>query len=314
MNIGGRIQRWVIEALLENLPLKLLSLLVSLLIYAHLHGAEQNAQRALSVGVVTLLPSEDEGRVLLVDPPPSARVTLTGSRPILDDLRADDLGSLQLDLRQASGTYSPFDISTLKIPAGLQVEVDPPGILLTWDAVVVRPVQVQVPVTGQPARGFAVQGVPSPEPAMISARGPQSLIETLQSARSEPFDVGGLALEGATTRKLLLEPPPPRVQFVERSVLATVTLGRARAERVFTRLLVNVTGVTRPTVKPAEVDVRVAGPPELVEGLRPEQIVPIADAHAAAGDARSGSVPVPVTAQVDGCTVQIVPPTVVVKW
>lgn len=312
MSAAARLRRWGEEGL-ENLPLKLFCLLLSLLFYGYLHGA-QNAQRAMSIGLVTLLPSEDEGRVLMVDPPPSVRLTLTGSRPILDELRADDVGSLQLDLRQANGTYAPFDLSTLKIPAGLKAEVEPAGILLSWDAVVVRPVPVQIPVTGQPARGFAVQGQPGAEPVVVSARGAQNLVETLQFVRSEPFDVGGLSVEGTTTRKLLLETPPGRVQLVERSVLATVTIGRARTERIFPRLVVNVTGLPRATATPGEVDVRVAGPPELVDALRPELVVPIADMHAVAGDARTGKQAVPVSVLVEGCSVQVVPPTVVVAW
>lgn len=263
---------------------------------------------------MTLLSSEDDGRVLMVDPPSTARVTLTGSRPILDDLKSDELGSIQLDLRQVRGTYAPLDITRLKIPAGLKVEVDPPGILLAWDAVVTRPVPVQIPLAGQPGRGFAVQGPPAPEPSVVSARGPQTLVEMLQFVRTEPFDIEGLSSEGVLQRKLPLEMPPPRVVFAERSVLATVTLGRARTERTFQKLAVQVVGVVRSTVTPGDVDVRVAGPPDLVEELRAEQVVPIADVHSIAGDARTGSMTVPVSVALDGCSVQVVPPTVVVKW
>lgn len=309
------VRRSLAGVLLENLPLKLLSLLVSLLFYGYLHGA-QNAQRSFSVSVVALLSSDDDGRVLLSDPPDKARLVLTGSKPMLDELKADELGNVQLDLRSPGGSYAPFDLSHLKIPAGVKAEVDPPGLLLIWDAVVVRPVPVQTPLTGQPARGFAVQGTPSPDPSVVSARGPQSLIETLQFARTEPFDVSGLALEGSVTRKLLLEPPPTRVQFLERSVLVTTTLDRARAERLFVKQRVLVVGTTRPssTSTPTEVDVRISGPPDLVDGLRPEQIVPVADVRPFSGDNRAGALPIPVTVTLEGCTAQVVPPTVVVKW
>jgi hypothetical protein len=300
-------------ALAENLLLKVFCLLVSLLFYGHLHGA-RNAQRSFSLSVVTLLPGGDDGQVLMIDPPSTARVTLTGSRPILDDLKSDELGSVQLDLRQARGTYAPLDISRLKVPAGLSVEVDPPGVLLAWDAVVTRPVPVQIPLAGQPGRGFAVQGPPVAEPAVVPAKGPQTLVEMLQFVRTEPFEVEGLAMDGVVKRKLPLEMPPPRVTLGERSVMATVTLGRARTERVFRKLQVQVVGPTRSAVLPQEVDVRVAGPPDLVDDLRPELVVPIADVHAVAGDARTGSMPVPVAVVLDGCSTQVIPPTVVIKW
>ncbi|MCU0659221.1 MAG: hypothetical protein MUF64_29370 [Polyangiaceae bacterium] len=273
MTLAARLRRWGSVALAENLLLKVFCLLVSLLFYGHLHGA-RNAQRSFSLSVVTLLPGGDDGQVLMIDPPSTARVTLTGSRPILDDLKSDELGSVQLDLRQARGTYAPLDISRLKVPAGLSVEVDPPGVLLAWDAVVTRPVPVQIPLAGQE----------------------------------------GLAMDGVVKRKLPLEMPPPRVTFGERNVMATVTLGRARTERVFRKLQVQVVGPTRSAVLPQEVDVRVAGPPDLVDDLRPELVVPIADVHAVAGDARTGSMPVPVAVVLDGCSTQVIPPTVVIKW
>ena len=249
------------------------------------------------------------------------KLTLLGSRPNLDELRADDIGSVQLDLRATTGTYAPFDLSRLHIPTGLKAEVDPPGILLSWEEIVTRPVPVQIPVTGQPARGFAVVGAPTSEPAVVAVRGPRSVVELLPFVRTEPFDLDGLDAERATTRRLQVDVPVARARLVEdRSVLATVSIGKARLERVFERRPVTATGpgITHATMLPAEVDVRVVGPPELVESLRPEQLVPVADVHAVAGDGhampRSGTMPVPVTVALAGCSVQIVPPTVVVRW
>lgn len=312
MTVAARGRKWLAEALFENLLLKVVSLLAALLFYAYLHGA-QNAQRVFSVSVVTLLP-EDDGRVLVVDTPATVRITLSGSQPILDELRSDDLGSAQLDLRKSSGSFALFDLSQLKVPAGLKVEVDPPGIALLWDAVVTRPIPVQIPISGQPARGFSVQGQPVAEPLVAEARGPMNLVETIQLVRTEPFDVSGLA-EGVYRRKLQFEVLPGRIQFLERSVLAAVTVGRARLERSYSRLPVLPTGVPKASVTPSEVDVRVAGPLELVEALRPEQIVATADVRVAAADPKKpGSVLVPVVVSIDGCTVQVVPPSVVVKW
>lgn len=310
-----RMRRWLHDAVTDNLVLKAMSLLASLLFYGYLHGA-QNAQRVIPVGVVTLLPPDDQGRALTVEPPSTVRLTLLGSRPNLDELRADDLGSVQLDLRQTMSTYVPFDLSTLKIPTGLRVEVDPPGLSLAWEEVVSRPVPVQIPVAGQPVRGFSMVGLPSAEPSVVAVRGPRSVVELLQFVRSEPFDLEGLDAERATTRRLQLDVPLARAQLIEeRSVLATVTIGKARLERVFERRPVQATGiVASKAILPAEVDVHVVGPPELVESLRPEQLVPIADVHAVAGEARTGTLPVPVTVTLEGCSVQIVPPTVVVRW
>ncbi|HEU4533768.1 MAG TPA: hypothetical protein VFS00_06605, partial [Polyangiaceae bacterium] len=61
--------------------------------------------------------------------------------------------------------------------------------------------------------------------------------------------------------------------------------------------------------------VKVTGPPELVSVLRPDQIVPTVDARALPGEQKAGgSASVPVTASLEGCTLQLIPSTVVVRW
>jgi hypothetical protein len=312
MTRGARAGRWLKESLVHNLPLKLVSIVFSLSFYAFLHGA-QNAQRTFPVSVVTLLPPDDASRALLTQPPATVRVTLSGGRTILDELKAEDLGTVQLDVRKGAGSFASFDTSRLKIPAGLTPTVDPPGIDLVWDSIVTRPVPIQISVTGQPAPGFAVQGEPTADPKVSFARGPLSIVETIQHARAEPFDVGGLA-EGVYTRKITIDAPPSRVAFLEQSTMVTVQIGRARLDRVYVRLAVQVIGPARATVVPPEVDVRVSGPLDVVDSLRPEQLVPVADARAIAADGKPGSATVPVSVSVEGCTTQVTPATVVVKW
>lgn len=307
------LQKWTQGAFSENLIIKLVCLLVSLGFFAYLHGA-QNVQRSFSLSVTTSVPPEGDERVLMVDLPSTARVTLTGSRLILDDLKSDELGVLQIDPYRARDSYAVLDLSRLRVPPGIKVEVDPQRIPLSWDAMVTRLVPVQIPLTGQPERGFVVQGAPVPEPSVVSVQGPQTLVELIQAVRTEPFDIERASEEGVIQRKLPLDMPPSRVIYQERSVLATVTLGQARSERLFKKVAVQVVGVSHATVLPSDVDVRVVGPPDFVEELRSEQVVPIADVHSMAVEARKGSASVPILVVLEGCSVQVVPPTVVVKW
>lgn len=313
MTLAAKGLRVLREALLENLVLKAVSLALAVGFYAFLHGA-QNAQRTFSLSVVALLADRDSSRTLLTPPPATVRVTLRGSRAVLDDLKGDDLGTVQLDAHKGSESYAPFDVSRLKIPAGVTAIVEPAGIDLVWDDVTARPLPLQISVTGQPAAGFAVQGGPRAEPSAVAARGPRTLLETLQHARAEPFDVGGLT-EGTFPRKLVLDPPPSGVTYDTSATQVTVAIGRARLDRVFVKLPVQVVGVARATVFPPEVDVRVSGPPEVVNALRPEQLVPTVDVRAAGHDTKSaGSAAIAVTLTVDGCKSQVVPSSVVVKW
>ncbi|MCL2449803.1 MAG: YbbR-like domain-containing protein, partial [Polyangiaceae bacterium] len=85
----------------ENLNLKLLSLAFALLLYSFVHGS-QDAQRVLLFSVVTLTPPESANRVLVTGIPPQIRVTVRGPRSTLDEVHADDVGNVQIDLRRGN--------------------------------------------------------------------------------------------------------------------------------------------------------------------------------------------------------------------
>lgn len=312
----SRARRWVREALdavFENFLLKLVSLAVAIGLFAYHHGS-QDAERSFSVSVVALVPKEESTKALVTVPPATVHVSVRGARRVLDDLKADDLGTVQLDLRNAADPYVAFDVSRLRLPAGVTPRVDPPGIDVAWDAVITRTIPLQVTMAGQPLPGFAVMGQPTLEPSSVIARGPKATVETLQHARLEAFEVANLG-EGVFSRKIPLEPAPPRVTWDTLTAMVTAHVERAREERLFIKLPVQVVGVAKATTVPSEVDVRVAGPPSLVGALRPEQLVPLVDLKAAGLDAqKTGAAPVPVTVSLEGCVVQVLPGTVVVKW
>ena len=76
---------------------------------------------------------------------------------------------------------------------------------------------------------------------------------------------------------------------------------------------VAILGRANAKAQPAEVDVRLTCPPEVVRALRPEQIVPRVEErlgpaeHGSRGAARGSST-------IDQCEVHVTPPTVIVRW
>ena len=295
---------------LENLNLKALSLGFALVLYSLVH-ATQDAQRSLLLGVVALTPSESSNRVLMTAIPAQIRVTVRGPRSALDDLHADDMGSVQLDLRGGNETRVTFEPSMVPVPPGLRIEqIDPPAIDLAWEDLIVRDVPVEVGVVGTPARGFVVKGAPQSDPRMERAHGAKSEVLVLQRARADAFDVSGLT-EGKYTRQLAVDRPPGRVTFDSPSVTATVEIDREVVERSFSKVPVAVIGRANAKAQPAEVDVRLACPPEIVRALRPEQILPRVQV-ASAVDHGSDAMPVQLT--IDQCEVHVTPASVIVRW
>jgi hypothetical protein len=294
----------------ENLNLKLLSLAFALVLYSLVHGA-QDAQKSLMLSVVALTPSDASNRVLMTSIPAQIRVTLRGPRSTLEELHADDIGSVQIDLRGGNETRVTIEPSMIPVPPGLKVEqIFPPTIDLAWEDLIVRDVPIEVGVVGTPAGGFMVKGAPAADPASVRARGPKSEVLVLQRARADAFNVTGLT-EGKYSRQLAIDAPPERVTFDARSVSASVEIGREVSERPFTKVPVAVLGHAGAKAQPAEVDVRLTCPPEVVRALRPEQIVPRVPI---ASVAEHGSDALPVQLSIEQCEVHVTPPVVIVRW
>jgi hypothetical protein len=79
MTTGG-IRGTLRSAFLDNLSLKALSLGVALGLYAFIHGAE-NAQRTLSVSVVSVMPPDSANRQLMTQIPTEVAVRRSGHAP-----------------------------------------------------------------------------------------------------------------------------------------------------------------------------------------------------------------------------------------
>jgi hypothetical protein len=306
LDVGYRLRSTVTE----NLNLKLLSLGFALLLYSLVHGS-QEAQRSLLLNVVASTPSDAQNRELVTPIPAQIRVTVRGPRSTLDDLHADDVGSVPLDLRDGNMTRWTFDPATIPVPPGLQIEqIDPPAIDLTWEDRITRDVPVEVGIVGTTAPGFVVKGVPEADPPTVRARGAKSEVLVVQHARADAFDVTGLTA-GKYTRQLAIDRAPGRLTYDATSVSATIEIGRELVERLFARVPVAMLGHVAAKAQPAEVDVRLTCPPEVVRALRPEQIVPRVQAT---GPAEHGSEALPVELAIDQCEVHLTPSTVISRW
>ncbi len=295
----------------ENLNLKLLSFAFALVLYSLVHDA-QDAQRVVDVGVTVRVPPDSANRLLVSQSATKVRLTLRGSRAALDDIHTDDLGTLQVDAH--AGTEKELNLNAEMVhalPPGVRVEeIDPPVIDLKWEDEIVRDVKVEVSVVGSPANGYVVKGVPTADPSTVRVNGPKSEVLTLQHARAEAFDVTGLS-EGTYTRELAID-KRGGLGYGVSEVKTTIEIARELVERPFTKLPVVVIGPAKARTNPAEVDVRLTCPPEIVRALRPEQVVPQVEVQSKEPAGALAHVPVEVS--VDKCNALVTPDKVIVKW
>jgi hypothetical protein len=149
----------------------------------------------------------------------------------------------------------------------------------------------------------------------VRARGPRTVIDVVQYARAEAFDVTGLQKEGVYERTLAIDRPPSRVEFDNQTATVKVEIAREELQRLFVKVPVQLVGLARGTTTPAEVDVRVEGPPEIVRALRTDQIVPTADPKSAGANVTTpGSAKLEVKVELDQCKATVQPQIVVVRW
>lgn len=299
------------ELVFRDFGLKLVSLVAALIAYSLVHGV-QDAQRTFSIDLVALTPPDRAKRVLTSPLPPRVRVTAHGPKNILDDLHSDDLGTIQVDLRGGADTRAMLTASMVHLPTGVKVEqIYPPWIDLVWEDRVERDLPVQVSVVGSPASGFVVKGALDCQPPTVRVAGPKSQVLVLQHVRADAFDVTG-RVAGKHVQVLALDHAlDPRVTLDAQTVTATAEITRELTERQFQKIHLQITGQTKAKATPSDVDVRLVCPPEVIRGLRAEQILPQVDI---ASKEAQGSQSLPVVVHVEQCEAHVVPAEVVVRW
>jgi hypothetical protein len=306
------------EALTENIGLKVLALTVALGLAAYTRGQLDRTQRTIPVGVVLRLPGDQRRRELMTPMPANVDITIVGTTRSIDRLIQTGISPVELDLRDGSGESVGFERSLFSLPPDVELKfVDPPSINLEWQDVVERTIPIQAARAGQPAKGYEVKGLPEVEPKEIGVKGPASLVEVMQFARLAAFDVTGLT-EGVYRRRLSIDDPPTRVRYLgSKSANVTVVIARRQTEVKFDRRPVEIVGPAHARAVPSAVDVTVSGPPEVVSGLRPEQIVPRVDLMGGGVDTHGdshGSVTLKLKVELGGAEAECQPPTVSVRW
>lgn len=268
---GARLRR----AFTENVALKVIALVASIGLFVIVRGTE-DAQTAVPVDVVALLPPPSTQRMLVSEIPDEIRVTLRGSRAVLNAVRRDGMTPIQMDLRDAEEPFYYFDQDQLELPTGTSVvQIAPAAVPLTW----VNRAQGEVPVTpvvtGELAPGHRRTGL-SVQPATVAIRGSASEVSRLETIATQPLDISGLT-EGRHERQVPLVPLPEHVSYVDTvTVTVLVTVEEEEASRRLTDVDVAVVGGGA-TVRPETVNVRLTGPRAQVEDLHPRRVIPFVD-------------------------------------
>ncbi|MDX9719164.1 MAG: CdaR family protein [Myxococcota bacterium] len=258
--------------LLENLGLKIIALIVSVVLFVLVR---QDAGTVISVEVplVLRLPS---GYVLTEEVPESVSVRLRGRESALRAVHVDELGSISISPAPSSGR-AKFTVRTdsLLLPAGVEIDsVSPSSISLTLEEQASRrvPIAAEKALSGKPSPGHQI-GAVSFRPDMVEITGPRSVIETVNHVLVEPIDVTGRTAAFSEERWVV---PDRRLVSVSGSAKVTVRVDVVpkATERVVLGVPILVLELSRRfELLPSAVDLVLVGEEDALAQIEPARLV-----------------------------------------
>jgi len=261
----------------RNFGIKVLSIGLAGLLWGVVAG-QREAERSLRVPLeYRNIPPELE---LLGEPASLVDVRVRGTSGVLSELRAADLVAV-LDLRTARPGRRLFHLlpNDIAVPTGVKVlQATPSTLPLTFEASALRSVPVVPDLDGEPARGYVVGRITA-TPATVDVVGPQSAVQKVTEATTEPVDISGATSTVRDTVTIGLTDTTARLRNPQ-SGTVTVEVGPAPVERTVPRVSVKLRGLAaarRATLSPAQVAVTVRGAPAAVNGLSPAALDVFAD-------------------------------------
>lgn len=268
----------------NNLNLKIGSVVVAVFLWLFAKG-EQTGERQFSVPLVVR--NVPEGLTTVERMPETADVVISGDNKELVKLSFWGEPYAVLDMSEAAAdrvfrvSLSPANV-VIPLESGVQVvEVrNPKSLDLEVDRRLERKVPVMPVVQGSPADGYYLLGTPRTVPDSVTIYGPSSVVRSFSSATTEPLDVSGRRAPVESSRAIEFEGPwnlhavPKEVRVVvDVEGTEVVTLHEVPVE------FRHEPGFASVTVEPTVIELQVAGPAHLVEGLTKADVTVVIDAR-----------------------------------
>jgi YbbR domain-containing protein len=253
----GAVRRWLHGALLENLPLKGLSMILAITVFL-LVNTDREREISARVGVSYTLPDD---RVLVSERLDEVRVTIKGPWQRLRRFDEREIDRINIDLRRASSGDVPLTPEMIDLPSGLRVtSISPKTVRVLFDRRVEKIVEVTPQLAGRPMHGYFVTEV-KPSPATLRVRGAAGTLAALSAVRTREVSVEG------RTETFTADTEAVTPDGVEPAGSAAVSLQVLIDEELVTRklpgIVVHVAGEgvdpARWSVAPAQVEVSLTG-------------------------------------------------------
>lgn len=222
------------EIVFGNMGLKLASLVLALLLYAHV-VTEQQRESILQIPLT--LTGLSDSLAVSGHPPERVAVKIRGK---WKDLIRLGLTSPYLPVDLAHAVPGPFrstitadDVAGKALPPELSKLVtvtevqEPRAVDLVIEPKREKRVRVAPRLTGTPAAGYEVAGRAAALPESVQVRGPRSIVAPLDSLSTLPIDITGE--RERIQRQVEVDPGPLRLSVEPRRCLVTVRFAKTAA-------------------------------------------------------------------------------------
>jgi len=212
--------------LLNNLGLKLLSIVLAIFLWAVVVG-EQKVEVTMNIPLeISGLPRD---LVMVNEPPDTLEVHVRGPRTLVSTLSPGELvlGGLSKNFVEGENLIA-IRPDMVRAPRGIEVvEVVPHRVRMVLDTIVEREVEVSPRVEGTPVKGYVVKRVTS-SPPRIRMAGPKSDLRRLARIYTVPINLDGH--NASFTTRAMLEPVGRQVRLLDDTpIIVAVEIGTAKS-------------------------------------------------------------------------------------
>jgi len=208
--MAGPIGSFVRKYVLNNLPFKLVSLAIAVLLWWTV-GRDQPIE--IPVTVPLEFQHTPANLEINSDYPLQAQITLRGPERLLQNMNPSAVHAI-LDLRGAVPGERTFDLTPQDIhtPRSVRVvQIVPSQFHMSFDPSTTRTVPVQARVIGTLLSGYSITGV-AVNPTSITIVGPERRVNAIDAAVTDPVDATGVVGSGTFTTHAYVSDPLVRVQ------------------------------------------------------------------------------------------------------
>lgn len=261
----------MVYALFRDLSLKLLAVIIAVLLWMSVTG-----DRVIERGLEVPLEFENVPADLEIagEFPDSVRVRVRGAAGVVSSLDTSDV-AVTLDLRGEVAGQHLFDLfdGRVRMPSGVELaRVVPATITVTLERAGLRRAIAVVPnIVGAPASGFVVGRIET-DPATVEVAGPETSLQELGEAFTEPVSVA--EARGRVEAVVAVGVADPVLRLATPvSARVTVEIVPAPIERTIHDVQVKPRSAGGAvTIEPGHITVSVRGPRDKVSRLDHEAL------------------------------------------